>query len=165
MSDSALQASAYRIDKQRAAATLALADGTSVQGWFFLAATRGIYSPERIKDLLNSESGFFPFELGDRGIRRTTLYNRDHVLYVRLAADDEPHQEPAYGVATRRAVSMLLKGGRRLHGVVRVYCPEGRDRLSDYTRSAEVFRYLEAPDGTLVVNTRHVIEIEETQGP
>ena len=165
MSDSVLQASAFRVDKQRAAATLALVGGTSVQGWFFLAARSGIYCPERIKDLLNSESGFFPFELGDQDFRRTTLFNRNHVVYVHLADGDEPHQDPAYAVATRRSVSMLLANGARLGGIVRVYCPEGHDRLSDYTRSDEVFRYLEAPDGTLIVNTRHVIELEETQGP
>ena len=165
MTDSALQESAYRVDKQRAAATLTLAGGASVQGWFFLAARRGIHCPERIKDLLNSEAGFFPFELGDAGNRRTTLFNRNHLVYVRLTDDGEPHQDPAYSVATRRSVSMLLADGTRLRGIVRVYCPEGRDRLSDYTRSDEMFRYLEAAEGTLIVNTRHIIELEETQGP
>ena len=56
---------------------------------------------------------------------------------------------------------MLLSNGLRLRGSVRVYRPKGRDRLSDFARASESFRYLEAPDGTYLVNVRHLLELAE----
>ena len=58
---------------------------------------------------------------------------------------------------------MLLSNGSRLTGLVRVYCPRGHDRLSDYTRADETFRYLETADALLVVNFRHVLELSEVE--
>jgi len=164
MSTSWVDASALRVDKHRAAATLTLSDGQSVDGSFFLAdSCRDHTGPEGIKDLLNGDRGFFPFELNMRGVRRTALYNRDHIVYVRLVGNEESHRDPGYDIATRRAVAMLMTNGRRLQGVVRIFCPEGRDRLSDYARSSETFRYLETTDGAFVVNVRHVLALEETE--
>ncbi len=76
---------------------------------------------------------------------------------------DEAHGEAAYEVAKRAAVSMLLSSGHRLTGLVRLYCPQGRDRLSDYTRADETFRYLETSDALLIVNFRHVLELSEVE--
>jgi hypothetical protein len=46
---------------------------------------------------------------------------------------------------------------------VRIYRPQGSDRLSDFARSPEQFLYLETPDATYLVNARHLIElVEET---
>jgi hypothetical protein len=56
---------------------------------------------------------------------------------------------------------MALSNGTTLAGCVRVYRPQGRDRLSDYTRTPEVFRYLEAADGIYIVNLRHVVQLLE----
>ena len=166
MSDSSVEVSAFRVDKHRAAATLILSDGKSVAGWFFLAdSCRDHAGPERIKDLLNGDRGFFPFERNAAGGRRTALYNRDHVVCVQLEGDDEPHRDPGYDIATRRAIAMLLSNGRRLNGLVSVYRPQGRDRLSDYAHSPEIFRYLETADGAVIVNVQHVLELEETDLP
>jgi len=46
-------------------------------------------------------------------------------------------------------------------GSVRVYRPEGRDRLSDWARNLDTFRYLETEEATLLVNIAHVIEVGE----
>ena len=47
--------------------------------------------------------------------------------------------------------------------MVRIYRPQGSDRLSDFARSPEQFLYLETPDATYLVNARHLIElVEET---
>ncbi|HZP49233.1 MAG TPA: hypothetical protein VFB07_11890 [Vicinamibacterales bacterium] len=155
--------SQFRVEKRRAGAEITLATGGAVRGAFFLAASSAKHvGPERIGDLLNAETGFFPFETGP-GDDGTLLVNRAHVLAVRLLdRADEPQHDPGYGIATARHVSMLLTDGTTLTGTVRVYLPEGRDRLSDYARSTDSFRYLESADATYVVNSAHIVSIYET---
>ena len=46
-------------------------------------------------------------------------------------------------------------------GSVRVYRPEGRDRLSDWSRHGEQFRYIESSDATFIVNVAHIVEARE----
>ena len=159
--------SLFRVEKERTQATLTLSNGTSVRGCVFVSAMGATKTtrPERIKDILNAENGFFPFEVTESDGARTTLFHRDHVVFVTLAGDEEPRQDPGYEAATRRSVSMLLANGLRVSGHVRIYSAVGRDRLSDYARHPDQFRYLEAPDATLIVNTRHVLELTETQQP
>jgi hypothetical protein len=155
--------SELRINKERRGATLTLADGRQVTGSFFVAGSSlGHAGPERVKDVLNSQTAFFPFEVNDGAGRHTGLFNRDHVMVVALSTD-EAHGEAAYEVATRRSVEMLLSNGARLTGLVRVYCPRGSDRLSDYARADETFRYLETPGALLVVNFRYVLELSEVE--
>ena len=155
--------SQFRVEKRRAEAEMTLATGTTVRGAFFLAGSSAKHvGPERIGDLLNAETGFFPFETGPDDAD-TLLVNRTHVVCVRLLdRADEPQLDPGYDVATAREVAMLLTDSRTLRGTVRVYRPQGRDRLSDYARSAEVFRYLETRDGTFIVNSAHIVSIYET---
>ena len=155
--------SEFRITKERRAATLTLSDGRVVTGSFFVGASnRGYSGAERVKDVLNSSSAFFPFEVSGASARHTGLFNRDQVIVVTLSTD-EAQGEAAYEVATRHLVEMLMSNGARLSGLVRVYCPRGHDRLSDYTRADEMFRYLETPGSLLVVNFRHVLELSEVE--
>ena len=56
---------------------------------------------------------------------------------------------------------MLLSTGHRVTGRVSVYLPEGHDRLSDYARSLEMFRYIETDAHTVIVNTAHLVELRE----
>jgi hypothetical protein len=152
--------SEYRVEKKRADAELTLTTGTRVKGCFFLWASSQTHTgPERVGDLLNEQAGFFPFEL-ENG--QTALYNRAQIVTVRLPAQTvEVQLEPGYEVATRRVVSMLLSTGERISGMVSVYRPVGRDRLSDYARGDEMFRYVEADDHTLIVNSAHMVELRE----
>jgi hypothetical protein len=153
-----VKSSEFRVEKQRADAVVTLTSGTSVAGHLFLAqASPTSTGPERVAELLNSESGFFPFE--DEG-GHTVLYNRDHVVIVEVA-DDEARRDPGYGVATERVVSVLLSNGQRLRGSVRVYQPEGRDRLSDWARHGQRFRYIETAHATFIVNVDHVVDARE----
>ena len=153
-----------RIEKRRTEAELTLATGTTVHGCFFLAASSATHAPERVGDLLNTEAGFFPFELSRQGRPETVLYNRAHVVVVTLlaASATEAQLEPGYAVATERGVRMLLSNGRTIEGCVRVYQPSGRDRLSDYARAPQLFHYVETPRATLIVNTAHIVELRET---
>jgi len=153
--------SEFRVEKMRTTATVVLSNGTSVRGAFFVAGGSATHDgPERVKDVLNGEPGFIPFEpLGDYA--QTVIYNRDHILYVALAPNSEARLDPGYDVATRRRVKMLLSDGTRLIGFVNVYRPRGRDRLSDFARSYEHFQYLEADAATYLINVRHLVELTE----
>jgi hypothetical protein len=156
--------SQFRIEKRRAEAEITLATGKTVRGAFFLAGSSAKHvGPERIGDLLNAENGFFPFETGPNEAD-TLLVNRAHLIAVRLLdRTDEPQHDPGYAVATARHVAMLLTNGATITGTVRVYRPQGRDRLSDYARAPETFRYLESPEGTYIVNSAHIVNIAETE--
>jgi hypothetical protein len=154
-------ASAFRIEKRRTRATLTLSSGQSIRGAFFVAGGSALHTgPERVGDLLNSEPGFFPFETYEGDRVRTVLYNRNQIVMVELA-DHEARRDPGYAVATARTVSALLSTGHRVGGAVRVYRPLGRDRLSDWARQPETFRYLETADMTIIVNVAHIVEVSE----
>ena len=154
--------SEFRVEKSRTAATLTLSNGTSVKGCFFVSGSSRTHAgPERIKDVLSGESGFFPFEVSGAAGSPTILYNREHLVLVELADKDEAHRDPGYDVATERFVTMLLSTGTRLRGSVRVYRPHGSTRLSDFARADERFCYLEADSATYLINVRHVLELTE----
>ena len=153
--------SEFRFDKRRTDAVVTLSSGQAVRGCFFVSYGSARHAgPERVGDLLNSETGFFPFEIHDEHGKRTALYHRTHVVAVSLT-DNEASLDPGYDVATRRVVSILLSTGERVVGSIRVYRPEGRDRLSDWARQPDVFRYVEARDRTLIVNAAHIVEVIE----
>lgn len=153
--------SEFRFEKRRADAVVTLVSGETVKGCFFVAGgTSRHQGPECIGDLLNSEAGFFPFEIQADGVARTVLYNRSHVISVRVF-DDEARRDAGYGVARRRGVSILLSDGSRADGTIRVYRPQGRDRVSDWTRQPEIFRYVEESDATVIVNANHIVAVTE----
>ena len=153
--------SEFRIEKRKSEATLTLTTGPGVRGCFFLSGSAASHAgPERVADLLNAEAGFFPFELVSGG---TVLYNRSQLVLVSLIGDTvEAQLDPGYSVATERAVRILLTNDRTVEGRVRVFRPQGRDRLSDYARAPEPFRYVETDDGTVIVNVDHIVALRET---
>jgi hypothetical protein len=156
-----LTPSKFRVPKERADAVLTLSSGESMRGCVFVAGGSARHTgPERVAELLNAETGFFPFEVQDGGSVRTVLVNRGHVVMVALA-DNEASRDPGYDVARRQTASILMSSGQRIVGAVRVYKPEGRDRLSDWGRQPEPFRYVETADTTFIVNLEHVVEASE----
>jgi hypothetical protein len=159
--------SEYRVEKSRVEATLTLSNGTSVSGCFFISRNSRTHSgPEGVKDVLNGENGFFPFDVQHPEGSRTMLYNRSHVVFVAIADKSEPQRDPGYDVATQRVVAMLMSNGTRLHGAVRVFRPQGHDRLSDFAKAEEMFQYLEADHATYIINVHHLVELtEETPVP
>ncbi|HUK32516.1 MAG TPA: hypothetical protein VLV86_01320 [Vicinamibacterales bacterium] len=157
--------SEFRFEKRRVDATVTLSSGLSARGCFFTAANDTRHDgPERVGDLLNAEAGFVPFELHDGTSACTLLYNRAHVVMVRLHEREERH-DAGFDLATPRLVSILLTTGQLVVGTVRVYRPLGRDRLSDWTRQPETFRYLETVDMTVLVNAAHIVHISEVSEP
>jgi hypothetical protein len=156
--------SELRIEKRRVEAALTLTSGAIVRGCFFLSFSRATQTgPERVADLLNAEAGFFPFELGGETGPHTVLYNRPQVVVVTLLEDAvEAQLDAGYAVAPEHEVRMLLSTGQTVDGRLRVYCPAGRDRLSDSTRAADLFRYVETEAATVIVNSAHIVELRET---
>ena len=143
-------------------ATLMLSNGATVRGFIFLSYNSRTHDgPESVIDLFNGESGFFPFEVLGAAGAGTVLYNRDHVIFVELADRAEIRRDAGYDVATRRRVVATLSNGMPLRGVVLVARPQGRDRLSDFARGGDAFRYLEGERATYLVNVRHVLAFTE----
>ncbi len=155
-------ASELRVDKVRSHATIRLSNGELLLGCFFVSPS-GLHMsrPERVGELLNSGPGFVPFEVLSDGGARIILVNRAQVLTVELA-ENEARQDAGYDVATRRIVAVRLSNGHRVVGTVRVYRPEGSDRLSDWARHSDQFRYIETDHVTVIVNVAHVIDASES---
>jgi hypothetical protein len=157
--------SGFRVEKERVDALIILANGDSTPGHFFVAkASAHSAGPERVGELLNAEPGFFPFERLEGAGTRTVLYNRPQVVMVALT-ENEARRDPAYDVATERFVSLLLSSGARIAGSIRVYRPESHNRMSDWARHSEGFRYIEKGETVVLVNIAHVIEISEVPKP
>ncbi len=155
-----VETSEYRFEKRRIAAAVMLSGGRTLRGHLFLGASSKHEGPERVIDLLNSEAGFFPLEVDGEDGPEIVLLNRVQVMTVTVP-DNEAALEPGYNIARRRAAAIVLAGNHRLTGLVRVYRPEGRDRLSDWARQPDTFRYLEADGMTVIVNTAHIVEMSE----
>src|SRR2546428_11127630 len=77
--------SEFRVEKRRAEAELTLSSGGLLQGWVFLSGSSATHAgPERVADVLNAESGFFPFQGPASAAPGTGLINRPHVISVGL---------------------------------------------------------------------------------
>lgn len=149
-----------RFDKYRAHARIVLTDGREHDGWFFVAGAARHGGRERIVDLLESDSGFVPFEMAAGTGAETRLVNPRHLVYVALGAEEvDLHAQWVSG--RRQPVALSLSNGTRLVGVVYVDRPEGHDRLSDWARQPDMFRYVESSDGLLLVNAAHVVDLTE----
>jgi hypothetical protein len=150
--------SRFRVEKHRAPAEITLVAGAVLAGDFFLSRSSQVRSgPERVGDVLN-ESGFFPFESAGQ----TSLINRAHVIKVALPLQKvEAQLDADYDVATRRHVSVLLTTGEAIVGDVIVFRPAGHDRLSDYAHLDQRFRYVEAADRSLLINSAHIVMLTE----
>jgi hypothetical protein len=151
-----------RIEKARAEAVLTLTDGSVVHGFVFVSAFSAKHSgPETVKDVLDGEPGFVPFDAIEPQGTRTRLFNHDHIALVVLQGSDELRRDPGWEVASKRHVVMRLSNGLQVSGQMSVAAPRGRGRLSDRARSAEPFWYVATEDTTLIVNVRHVVEMTE----
>jgi hypothetical protein len=151
--------SEFRVEKRRESAELTLVTGSTVSGVFFLASSSQLHTgPERVGDVMNFEPGLFPFESGGE----TKLINRAHVLKVVLPTlMIESQLDAGYDVATRRQVRVLLTTGEMITGHIVVYRPAGHDRLSDYAKIDERFRYVELADRTVLINSAHIVALTE----
>ena len=155
--------SQFKVQKQQVAASLILSTGAIRHGYFFVVSSLTHGGPERVGDLLNGSSGFFPFQ-HDNGT--TGQYNRNHLVMVMLPAGiAEEEFEPGFSVSLRRDVSMTLSTGTTIDGTVLVSGPVGHERLSDYARASKQFWYILTLRGTVIVNSDHIVELVEKGTP
>jgi hypothetical protein len=152
--------SQFRFEKHQTAASLVLSTGTIRVGHVFVVSSLTTHGgPERVGDLLNDEHGFFPFQHGDG---TTGQYNRAHVVLVKLPSGlAEEELDPGYDVAIRREITLLLSTGATIDGTLLVNGPPGHERLSDYVRNTKRFWYIVTPEGTVIVNSEHIVELVE----
>ena len=153
-----------RYEKRRAEAVVTLLGGETVRGWFFVAAGSLLHAgAERVGDLLNAEIGFFPFELHESG-GRIVLYNRPHVVTVRVF-EEEARDESGYSVAPREQVCRAPVGRTASSpAACASTAPKDANRLSDWARQPETFRYIESDESTLIVNAAHIVAVHEVHG-
>lgn len=158
---SSLARSNLRFEKHRAPARVTLTGGGRYDGCFFVAGGAARHDgPERVADLLESAEGFVPFETTGAGGTETRVVNPTHIVAIALG-DDEASRDPAYVIGRRQPVAVRLSTGDLLIGVIRVTRPEGHDRLSDWTRQPDRFRYVETSDALMLVNSAHIVEVAE----
>ena len=151
--------SQFKVLKQQVAASLILSTGAIRHGCFFVVTSMTHGGSERVGDLLNSASGFFPFQHDDG---TTGQYNRNHLVMVMLPEGiAEEESEPGFVVSLRRAVSVLLSTGTSIDGTVLVSDTAGHERLSDFARASKRFWYILTSRGTVVVNSEHIVELIE----
>ena len=73
--------SEFRVEKRRAEAVLTLTTAATVRGAFFFAGSRPTQAGlERVADLLNGDTGFFPFALHADA---TVIVNCAHIVRLR----------------------------------------------------------------------------------
>jgi hypothetical protein len=155
--------SQFRFEKHQVAASLVLSTGAMRHGCFFVVTSLTHGGPERVGDLLNGTSGFFPFQHDDG---TAWQYNRAHLVMVTLAPGiAEIELEAGFSVALRRDVSMMLSTGTTIDGTVLVSGPAGQERLSDYIRASKQFWYVLTSRGTVIVNSNHIVELIEKVKP
>jgi hypothetical protein len=151
--------SQFRVQKQQVAASLVLSTGAMRHGCFFVVNSLTHGGQERVGDLLNGASGFFPFQHDDG---TTGQYNRNHLVMVLLPAGmAEEEFEPGFSVLLRREVSLMLSTGTTIDGTVLVSGLAGHERLSDYARSSKQYWYILTLRGTVIVNSDHIVELVE----
>jgi hypothetical protein len=154
--------SEWHVEKLRIETTLTLSNGSSAHGCVFVWARSKTHDgPERVKDLLNGDSAFLPFERHDAAGCSTVLYNREHILMARLVDRSEERADPGYDLATARRVTVLMSNAERVCGTMRIHRPTGQNRLSDFVREADLFGYLESDGTTYLINIRHIVELAE----
>ena len=135
-----------------------------MRGCFFLAGSSATHAgPERVADLLNAETGFFPFELNAGAAPHTVLYNRAQVVLVTLLERDTTRRSSIRATTSppSATVRMLLSNGQRVEG-------RGARLPSERARSAQRLgaRARDVPlrrnrRRTLIVNVAHIVEVSE----
>jgi hypothetical protein len=159
-----IASSEYWIEKYPAEATLLLSSGQVARGHFFVGDSLWGEGHELVGELLNSATGFVPFEEMDAGVARIVLYNLAHLVLVTLTENDA-RRVSGYEVARHHVVSLRLSNTQRLVGAVRAYLPGGLDRVSDWARAGVNFRYVETDDATVIINVQHVTDVTEIEQP
>ena len=134
--------SQFRVEKRRAEAEVTLASGESRRGCFFLSSSSAVHAgPERVKDVLNFESGFFPFETADPALRA-----RLSTLYIQEMAKRGCHGYTSFylnGAQGERELEQTVAAARETFILMRDGLARGNlDQLLECDLQQDAFRRL-----------------------
>ncbi len=158
----------YRVPKRQVSAEITVAgQPPALLNLFLSGQAERHLGYERPSDLLNSQERFFAAKNGDGEV---TILQRDSIIDVKVAADDEVEIEgvgeadlgsPAVIAAP---VTITLEDGRVVCGTVHYVMPEGHTRLQDYLNVAD--RFLVVREGAKVhlINKGRIAGVQESGG-
>jgi hypothetical protein len=141
------------VHKLRAVAWVSDHGEEAIEGCFALTPQAQFHDgPETLLERLNSPDRVIPFERkDDRGV---LLLNRLEIEWVRPASTmaSELICPPTYQVTREERVSLRLRSGETMVGLLRMELPEWYNRASDFLNSPEHFFPLITEEGVVLVN-------------
>lgn len=148
-----------RVPKRRIEVELLLHGQSPSRFAVFLGEfAEGHVGSERLSDLLNGASEFFPaLELSSN----TLLFvHRVSVVYARLPLPLEAELEEQDTIPTEHEVRVGFADGQRIEGLVTFVLPPDRSRLIDYlNEKPPFFRLVDKQQATLI-NKRYVSHVQ-----
>jgi hypothetical protein len=150
-----------RVPKRRVEVELLLSGGSGRRVALFLSEHAPDHlGAERVSDLLNQGGEFLPALDVARGGGHACIA-RSAVVFVRVPAPGEPEDGAEWHtIPTEHEVEVTLVDGGRLRGLVTYVLPPERSRVLDYLNEPEPFFRLQQREGVVLVNKRHVAEVE-----
>ncbi len=149
-----------------------LADGRHLSGRIFLAEDLRLDGKiNLLMSALNDAREFIPFEVGDDRGARSLVLNKDHIVRVHMADDEEgavkspdaPDADAAPDMADSQAVEtaiLYLSDGSRITGEVAVDTPTSLSRPVDKLNLALRFLPVISDGGVDVVQRSHVTTLD-----
>jgi hypothetical protein len=144
-----------QVPKKRVFLTVDFVGDKRIRGNIFLSPQSGLhYGEERIIDMLNDATSFFPFEL--EGTSAIRIINKENIISVG-ATEDLPAEE---GLGKKETITVVLSNGRNISGELIIDQPEYKSRVLDFFNSGERrFFRLFTESETYYINISHVIEV------
>lgn len=127
-----------KVEKLPVEVTLIMLGGEELTGTIFLDMhSRHHGGPERMDDVLNSQTRFVPLVLKDG---RTVLLNRQRIITAHCGTREcSDYELYAQELLTDIKVTIRLSDGRTIAGAVRIELPREHARLSDLLNRPEDF--------------------------
>lgn len=155
----------FQVSTHGASVEVVLRNSTVLRGRMFLHDTAEKHQgPEKVEDVLNAPSRFFPIAVREGG-EKTVLVNKAQTLYVKVAAQPGRVQPGVQGAASW-AVQVIVEmvQGAPLQGVVYFAQPPGRDRTLDGLNESEPYLCLVQDAAFYYVRLSSVVIVRE-KGP
>jgi hypothetical protein len=159
----AMPAEEYRVPKREISAeAVFLGHPRKVVHLFLSERAQSHDGAESLIDLLNGPGDFLPAVEPPRSL---ILLHKDALMALSVAVEtDLPSQEPAEGEDSRKlgtslAVSIALRDGTEIGGMVHFVMPEGRNRLVDFLNEPEPFFAVKDGARSHLVNKRCIAHI------
>jgi hypothetical protein len=145
-----------RVPKRRAEIDVTFADGSARKVAVFLSEQASLHGgEERVRDLLESPSGFLPGI--DREGEKVALVAKDSIAVVRT--DEPPWDRDEINLPVEHEVEVWLRGGARLRGLLSYVLPSESSRPIDYLNGSSRFFTLIEEGRVALIHKPHVLEV------